>query len=84
MGGVDIKGEICHKREKQQQQQHQQKPCSSLTIWNIVQNSLISNIQCPVKLSSLLSVDGSHIRHYIIFYSAGLLSGKDIILAVSW
>ena len=82
MGRVDIKGEICHKRKKQQQQQ--QKPGSSLMIqiWDIVQNSLISNIQYPVKLSSLLSVDGSHIQHYIL--SSWLLSGKDIVLAVSW
>ena len=82
MGRVDIKGEICHKRKKEQQQQ--QKPGSSLMIqiWDIVQNSSISNIQCPVKLSSLLSVDGSRIQHYIL--SSWLLSGKDIILAVSW
>ena len=69
-----------HKGEKQQQQQ--QKLGSSLMIWNIVQNRLISNIQCPVKLSSLLSVDDSHIQHYIL--SSWLLSGKDIIPAVSW
>ena len=84
MGRVDIKGEIWYKRKKQQQQQQQQKLGSSLMIqiWDIVQNSLNTNIQCPVKLSSLLSVDGSHIQHYIL--SSWLLSGKDIILAVSW